>query len=323
MGLFKRKSRGEMLKLYVASDLHGSTACFTKLLQAPDWYDVDVLLVAGDLTGKMVVPIIEHGGAWTSQFHGQAHRFERADEVVEHEREIDAAGLYSYRTTPDEMADLEGDPGKVDEIFHRLIRERLERWLELGEERLAASGRHCFFVAGNDDYPDVDDVLRHGERMRYVEGAVARVNDAHEIVGLGVANVTPWHAPRDVPEDEIARRLDALAEQVEDPERAIFLVHVPPKDSTIDFAPQLDDELRPVGVGGGMVGVGSSAVRATIERVQPLLSVHGHIHESPGVARIGRTTCVNPGSEYSQSILRGALVNLTPDKVAGHLFVSG
>jgi Icc-related predicted phosphoesterase len=322
MGLFRRGGERRLLKLYVASDLHGSTACFSKFLQAPEHYGAETLLIAGDLTGKMVVPVVKNGSGYVSRFHGLEHRV-AAEDLPAHEREIDAAGMYAYRTTQDEMEALAADRAGVDRIFHRLVLERVERWLSMGEEKLAAAGRRCYLVPGNDDYPEVDDLLRQGERMQLVDGTVARIDDEHEIAGLGVSNVTPWHAPRDLPETDIAERLEALEQRIEDPERAILMIHVPPKDSAIDLAPQLDDELRPVGLGGGMVGVGSSAVRDAIERMQPLLTVHGHIHESPGIARIGRTTCVNPGSEYSQSILRGALVNLAADKVAGHLFVTG
>lgn len=322
MGLFRRTAARDLLKLYVASDLHGSTACFAKMLKAREWYGADATLIAGDLTGKMVVPVVADGDGYVSRFHGLEHRLTR-DEVGAHEREIDAAGLYAYRTTPDEVDELEREPARVDQIFHRLVLERVERWMEIGDARLTESGHRCYLVPGNDDYPEIDALLRQGESIRFVDGVVDHIDEDHEIVGLGVSNLTPWNAPRDIPEPEIAARLDALVQQVEHPERAVFMIHVPPKDSSIDLAAELDDELRPKGIGGRMVGVGSSAVREVLERVQPLLSVHGHIHESPGIARVGRTTCVNPGSEYSQGILRGALVNLTSDKVAGHLFVSG
>jgi len=72
-----------------------------------------------------------------------------------------------------------------------------------------------------------------------------------------------------------------------------------------------------------MKPVGSTAVRHFIERVQPMLSLHGHIHESPGYIRIGRTLCINAGSEYAEGILKAAIINLDRDRVKGHLLVSG
>jgi Icc-related predicted phosphoesterase len=87
----------------------------------------------------------------------------------------------------------------------------------------------------------------------------------------------------------------------------------------------LDENLKIVARGGQvlMKPVGSSAVRAVIERVQPLLALHGHIHESPGHVRIGRTLCINAGSEYAEGILKAAIINLERERVKGHVLVSG
>jgi len=110
-------------------------------------------------------------------------------------------------------------------------------------------------------------------------------------------------------------------------DRAIFDVHVPPYGSGLDLAPQLDAELRLVMSASGeqkMIPVGSTAVRDAIERFQPLLGLHGHIHNSQGIKRLGRTTVINCGSEYQDGILDGALIDvnskrgrLTAQLVAG------
>ena len=57
--------------------------------------------------------------------------------------------------------------------------------------------------------------------------------------------------------------------------------------------------------------------------MQPLLGLHGHIHEATGVRRSGRTLAVNPGSDYSTGALNGALITLERDKVAAHQLVRG
>ena len=120
-------------------------------------------------------------------------------------------------------------------------------------------------------------------------------------------------------------RLDALAGQVRDPRRAVFMIHVPPHDSGLDTAPILDENLRPtVSAGDVLRGpVGSHAVRRIIERYEPLLGVHGHIHESGGERRIGRTLCINPGSEANHGILRGYLVDIGPDGIERAMRVEG
>jgi Icc-related predicted phosphoesterase len=85
------------------------------------------------------------------------------------------------------------------------------------------------------------------------------------------------------------------------------------------------DPPSPILEGGQPVvfGAGSHSVRAAIEKQQPLLGLHGHLHESRGAFRIGRTLCLNPGSEYGEGILRGVIVTLTPEKVLSYQFVSG
>jgi len=74
---------------------------------------------------------------------------------------------------------------------------------------------------------------------------------------------------------------------------------------------------------GEMVPVGSKSIRDAIEKHQPLLGLHGHIHESRGSFKIGRTICVNPGSEYTEGILRGTIANLDKDSVKGFMLTSG
>ena len=72
-----------------------------------------------------------------------------------------------------------------------------------------------------------------------------------------------------------------------------------------------------------LVPVGSLAVREAIEEVQPVLSLHGHIHESRAMGSIGRTQICNPGSLYTEGALRGVIVQLDKDKVKLHKFVTG
>jgi uncharacterized protein len=323
MAWLKKRSARNLTRVFLASDLHGSTRCFEKFLRAIDFYEADVLMIAGDLTGKMIVPILEESsGRWISTFQGREQEI-TADALLGHEEVIESAGLYPYRTSREEVAYLEEDPSRVDTIFHDLVRRRVERWVEMAETRLAAADKDCYFVAGNDDYPEIDPLLEQGDRFKFVDGRRAVVGDTFELIGLGVSNVTPWNAPRDVSEDEIAARLSELTGAIERPESAIYLIHVPPAGSTLDLAPELDADLRPTGAGDNMIHVGSTAVAACIKETQPMLTLHGHIHESRGIYKMGKTTSLNPGSEYGEGILRGAIVNVEPGKVASHLFVSG
>ena len=101
--------------------------------------------------------------------------------------------------------------------------------------------------------------------------------------------------------------------------------HCPPAETSLDQAPALTDDLRPIVFGGRVMTkpVGSTSMRAAIEQHQPLLGLHGHIHESRGAERLGRTLCVNPGSDYGEGILRGAIIEVVNGRVSSHKFVTG
>ena len=104
-------------------------------------------------------------------------------------------------------------------------------------------------------------------------------------MGMGYGNITPWACPRDVSEEDLGRRIDEVMAKVADPGKTIMNLHVPPYASGLDYAPELDEDLRAVVTSGGprMVPVGSTATRDAITTYAPMLGVHGHIHESRGV----------------------------------------
>jgi uncharacterized protein len=183
-----------------------------------------------------------------------------------------------------------------------------------------------YLIPGNDDDFAIDPILDRPEFAPInAEGKVLDLPGGLQLLACGWSNHTPWQTPREESEDELYERLDALARQVDDPRRAIFMIHVPPHDSGLDTAPILDENLRPtVSAGDVLRGpVGSTAVRRIIEDYQPVLSIHGHIHESGGERRIGNTVCVNAGSESSMGILRGYLVEIGEDGVERTLRVEG
>jgi Icc-related predicted phosphoesterase len=226
------------------------------------------------------------------------------------------------------MKELQAEPAKVGEIFKRLMLERLARWVRAAEEHYRDSGIKCIMTGGNDDLPEVDSVLDSSNYVINSDRKVVRLTDAYEMLTIGESNMTPWKCPRDVSEEKLGELINSLASKAENIQNCIFNLHVPPKDSTLDTAMMLDSSVDPpkVAMKGGQpvtAGVGSTAVRECIEKYQPLLGLHGHIHESRGVVNVGRTVCVNPGSEYGEGILRGAIVNLAKDKVLSYQLTSG
>ncbi len=313
--------------LFFATDIHGSERCFIKFINAAKFYQANVLILGGDITGKAMVPIVRQSGgaSYRATLLGQTVSLESEEAIAAFERRVRQAGAYPFRTTTEEVAAMEADRSLVDRLFTRLMVESVEGWCEIAEERLRGTGVRCFIQAGNDDEREIVKVLKQCSYIEMPEGRVVVIDDEHEMVSSGFANTTPWHAPRDIPDEELGSFIEAMAGQLRAPERAVFNIHVPPYATGLDIAPLLDDNLKPIVIGGevAMGPVGSKAVHDAIEKYQPLISLHGHVHESRGVARIGRTTCINPGSEYGDGQLRAALVNLKGAKLLSYQLITG
>jgi uncharacterized protein len=301
------------VRLYFCSDIHGSEVCWRKVLAAPRFYGADVVIVGGDITGKFVVPIIRgRDGHAVAEFLGVQRRTSTATELATLKRRIADAGQYAFETTREEHQAIASTPQAIDALFHRLVLERVEAWLELAEERLGGGAVRCLVSAGNDDFFEIDAALARSSVVEDPNGRRLELADGVEVVGMGYGNPTPWACPRDISEAELALRIAPLADQVHDLARAVFNFHVPPYGSGLDMAPRLDPQLRMTMTGAGpeLAPVGSTAVRDAITQYQPMLALHGHIHESKGVRHMGRSTVVNPGSEYAEGVLTGAVIEI-------------
>lgn len=317
---------GDQLRIFFATDIHGSDRCFRKFVNAGKFYGVDALVMGGDITGKMLVPIVRVGaGAYEAELFGQHRRFTE-DGLPAVRKLIGDAGYYPYEADRDELEELHASPDRVESAFREVMTSTLRTWTELAAERLAGTQIQCFLSPGNDDHPFVDALLRDAEGVVNPEERVVEMPAGFVMVSVGSSNVTPWHSPRELPENELAELIEGVAREAPHPARTIFNLHVPPRDTPLDQAFMLRPDLSPVMRNGSPVvgGVGSSAVRGAIERHQPVLALHGHIHESRGLAKIGRTSALNPGSEYSDGVLRGVIVTLESGKgLRSHQFVAG
>jgi Icc-related predicted phosphoesterase len=313
-------------KIFFATDIHGSDRCFRKFLNAAKFYGVDTILLGGDITGKMIVPVVEEqAGRYYAHLFGRK-RVVDADGLAGLNKFIADAGFYPHPMTAEEIGVLKQDPAGVSDLFRKLISQTMSHWIELAEDRLAGSGIQCLIAPGNDDPFFIDDVLGSTSLVTNPDQRVVQLPGGFQMISVGYSNRTPWDSPRELDEEDLAAMIDREAAKLADPARAVFNLHVPPKDTPIDQAVALDKEFRPVTRGGSPVitGVGSSAVRQALSRFQPMLSLHGHIHESRGEARIGKTLALNPGSEYSEGVLRGVIVTLSEKKgVRGYQLVAG
>lgn len=311
-------------KLFFATDIHGSDICWSKFLNAGKFYEADVLILGGDMTGKAVVPFIHQGGKnYQMALLEQSFSITNDEELQEMTKRVRSRGYYPYLTNPDEISELEKDPERVSQIFKQEVLKVVQQWMDLADKKLDGTALKVYCSPGNDDMDEVDEIVRSSRRVILVEGQVTPLDSHHEMVASGWSNQTPWDTHREEDEDQLEVRYEAMMSRLKDPRNAVFNIHVPPYKSGLDEAPELDKDLRPVLAGQSLKPVGSTALRKVIEKYQPLLSLHGHIHEGRGSTRIGKTLCINPGSMYEQGTLLGAIVKLGKNKIENYVLTSG
>jgi hypothetical protein len=313
--LFKR-GKAQTTKILFATDMHGSEGTWRKFLNASAMLKANVAICGGDLTGKMIVPVIERGdGKYDYYLLGRTHIAEPT-EVEKAFKAIRGIGYYPYKTDQAEYQEMKQNPGKVDEVFHKVMVTTLESWFHLIKEKIPEDTQ-LIVCPGNDDRTLVDSLISEHKDVVNAEGKVILIDDTHEMVSSGWVNPSPWNTAREEEEDKLEIRLEGYISHLKNRGSAIFNFHAPPFESKLDEAPLLDKEFNPIIQGGRviMVPVGSKAVRKMIEKYQPLLGLHGHIHEASGSMRIGRTHCVNPGSEYAEGILRAFFIELKGDQI--------
>lgn len=331
MPLFGRKGGSKGTTIFYATDVHGSERTWRKFLNAGAFYGADVLVMGGDVMGKLTIPIIhEGGGRYRATIHGRVERLETEAEVEQARQLIGFLGFYDTVMEIDEYEATKADPGAIDRLFIKLATERLVRWMDLAETKLAGTGIRCYATGGNDDVTEVMAVMDRSDTRQFIgcEDRAVQLDDRHIMVSMPYVNPTPWNTPREASEPDLAKRIEAVAGDLPGYDDAIFNFHAPPKDSTLDTCPQLDWTTDPPAqlVTGGqpvLYGAGSEAVRDAIERYQPLLGLHGHIHESQAAAKLGRTLCVNPGSEYGEGVLKGTLITVADGRVKNYQMTAG
>jgi uncharacterized protein len=333
MGLLRRKGKAgaEPTRIFYATDIHGSEVTWRKFLNASRFYDVDALVYGGDLMGKLLIPIVrDAGGTWRATLGERQHHLQTREQLDQFTKRLETLGFYWYECDPEEYDRYEGNQEAIEGLFDRLAKERLQAWVRLAEERLAGTDVTCFLCGGNDDTDEVltalDDAVER--RVLNCENRVVPIDDDHVMATIGYSTPTPWDTPRERSDEEIGKLIDELVSDLPDHSRAVFNFHCPPLDSTLDTCMKLDASVwppAPVMESGQPVyyGGGSASVRDALERYQPAAGLHGHIHESRGQTRYGRTPAYNPGSEYGEGVLRGVIVAVRDGEVVGSQFTSG
>jgi len=325
MPRFARRRNERGVRLFFCTDVHGSEQCFRKFLNSAAFYQVDHLILGGDILGKLLIPIVQNGnGTYYCNYGDQRYANLDAKGVEAVKQEIRRYGHYPIVGTAETLSQLEDEAAR-DRLFRKIAYDSVADWVTLAEDRLRRTGVRCFMAPGNDDFLEIDSALLGSDVVEFAEGKCLTLESGHEMITTGYSNPTPWDTERELSEEQLAALLAKMTEQVKDRENLIAVIHPPPYASEIDAAPALDENLQMKMDAGGvrMAPVGSTAVRTFLETVQPLLGLHGHVHEARGVVKIGRTLCVNPGSEYADGVLSGSILELGRGEVISHQFVAG
>ena len=199
MRLRKRRSQGDTKRMCFVTDVHGSERCFRKFLNTAKFYDAQYLVLGGDITGKTLVPIERARSGWSASFNEHEYRDMPEAEMHDVAQLIRDAGQYPIMGDHDELLEL-FSPERRDETFETAVVDRIRRWMEIADERLAGTDVQCYVTPGNDDFWEIDEPLKAAERVQFVEGTRVRLDDRHEMVTTGYSNITPWHSPRELPE---------------------------------------------------------------------------------------------------------------------------
>ena len=279
------------------------------------------------MTGKALVPIIaEKNGTNVVDFQDNHHVLKSAADVERIQKLLTNKGYYPTRIERSQFTELAEDPKALSDwsngTFMKLMEERIKTWMSYADQKLKGSNVRCYVCPGNDDMFEIDSIISASASVHIAEGKVLELG-GHELISSGWSTPTPWKTFRECSEEELAKKIDAMTDKLKSPERSIFNLHDPPNSSGLDDAPELTSDLGLKGAGRVTKSVGSVAVREAIQKVQPLVGLHGHIHESKGVAKIGRTVCINPGSVYEEGTLMGAIVDLENGKLKRYSVTAG
>ncbi|MFH2040148.1 MAG: metallophosphoesterase [Chloroflexota bacterium] len=312
------------MKIFYATDVHGSEICWKKFISASKFYETEVLILGGDMTGKAIIPIISQGNdVYKVTLAEQESLINGQDEVNKMVQNIQNRGYYPYLTNPDEVEEILSSPENSDKLFLEQVMLTIQRWMDYADQKLTGTGIRCYVCPGNDDMFEIDKVIQESKTVENVEGKVVQLDEYHELISSGWTNPTPWTTHREESEEDLKKRLESVISLANDPSRSIFNFHAPPYGSGLDDAPELTSDMRPAFAGRSLIPVGSHAVMEMIDKYEPLLGLFGHIHEGKGTRKYKKTLCINPGSMYEQGMLHGAVVEIKPKKVGTYVLTTG
>ena len=309
----KAKNTDGEVKIFFASDLHGSNVCFKKFVNSAQFYGADVLVLGGDLTGKAVIPIAEQqDGTFLAFQHGELVRIKDKGELDDFVKRQGNIGFYPAVMSEAEYQALRKNADEQATLFKRLVLERIHEWAAFAADKLKGTDIPLVALPGNDDFHEIDEILTQAAHFDFHEMQVCEFKGGYQMLFCGGSTPTPWDTEREYTEEQYVARFAQLIPQVRDMSRCIFNVHVPPLGTALDACPKLDKNLQVVYEMGlpAQIHAGCQTLVDVIKEHQPLLGLHGHIHEGRAKINIGGTICINPGSVYPEGILQGAMITL-------------
>jgi len=307
----------DKLRLMYVADAHGNELILRKAVGACREHKVDVLIIGGDLTGKVIVPIIDKGDRYEASFRGNKFIAKSKDDLERVMNEIRYRAAYPVVLTQGEVQEIKEDPAKLDKLFKDVTIEETKHLIGVLEE--IVGDIITIMTPGNDDIFEIDDVLKQSNKIIYPLERVVELPLGYQVISMDYTTETPWNTPREVSDSKLWKKLEKEAKRVSVPwNKVICNFHEPPYGTTIDLAPKLDENLQPIYKLGELETqhVGSRSVYKFMEKYQPLLGLHGHIHESPGYDRIKKTLVFNPGSEYQYGELKALIIDLDRDGIS-------
>ncbi len=314
----KDKNTDGEVKIFFASDLHGSNVCFKKFVNSAQFYGAHVLVLGGDLTGKAVIPIAEQqDGTFLAFQHGESVQLSDKSELDDFVKRQGNIGFYPTVMSEAEYQALRTDADAQEVLFKRLVLERVHEWAAFAADKLKGTDIPLVALPGNDDFHEIDEILTKAAHFDFHEMQVCEFKGGYQMLYCGGSTPTPWDTEREYSEEQYVARFAELLPQVRDMDRCIFNVHVPPLGTALDACPKLDKNLQVVYEMGlpAQIHAGCQTLIDIIKEHQPLLGLHGHIHEGRAKINIGKTICINPGSVYPEGILQGAMITLRHGEV--------
>ena len=299
------------MRFFFATDIHGSDLCFKKFLRAADFYGVDALLLGGDYSSKSLVVYISSKNGWQAKVGDESIQLSTRSELENFQKSFSNTGHLLIELDQHQFELFQTTEQSRERFFELAQRERLSRWTGMAAEQLSKRSIPVYHIPGNDEPLYCDEFFNEAPFIP-IHRRHIRVQDDLTLLGVGGSNPTPWHTPREFQENEIEAIIESSISDSLSGIPMIFFGHVPPFKSGLDNAPALNPDLSYQLVLGShkKQPVGSVAIRHAIEQLQPLVGLFGHIHESQGEIRIGKTICVNPGSAYYNGRLQGCVITI-------------